>query len=420
MQIELVPIARVIPYARNPRRNEGAIAKVAASIREFGFRQPIVVDPEMVIVVGHTRLEAARKLGLAEVPVHVAHGLSPAQLKAYRIADNRLHEEAEWDEELLECELLELKELDFDLGLTGFDDDEIGRLLDGSDLGILPDADEDRAPELPEAPETEPGELIVLGRHRLLCGDTTSVADMARLMTMAPRADMVFTDPPYNVGYEHEKRAMGRVRVKKFGAIANDSMEPGEYADFLRKALGTLAAALTEGGAAYVCHAEQESVTARGVFAEFFHTASVIIWDKGRFALGAADYHWQHEPIIYGWRLRGRHQWYGDRKQSTVWALERDPSASYVHPMQKPVGLAERAIRNSSPEGGVVLDGFGGSGSTLIAAEKLGRRACVMELDPGYCDVIVRRWETATGKHAIRHKPSQEVIEPSENPEHGS
>ena len=404
MRVELVPITRVIPYARNPRRNQAAIAKVAGSIREFGFRQPIVVDPEMVVVVGHTRLEAARTLGLAEVPVHVAEGLSSAQLKAYRLADNRLHEEAEWDKELLGCELLELKELDFDLELTGFDKSEIEKLFQEAEFGIRPDADEDSAPALVETAETESGELILLGPHRLLCGDATSAEDMARLMDGA-RAQVVFTDPPYNIGYAPEERPLGRNR-KTLGKILNDSLDPGDYSRLLRESLARASEALTEGGVLYVCHAETHSAVVRQIFSEIFHLGSVIIWDKGHFAIGRSDYHWRHEPILYGWRHGDRHEWFGDRKQSTVWEDARERSQDYLHPTQKPVALVERAIGNSSREGDRVLDVFAGSGSTLIAAEKIGRVAYLMELDPRYCDVIVKRWEEATGKRAERRKPS--------------
>jgi DNA modification methylase len=403
MRVELVPITRVIPYARNPRRNEGAVAKVAASIREFGFRQPIVVDPEMVVVVGHTRLEAARRLGMTEVPVHVAEGLTPAQLRAYRLADNRLHEEAEWDEKLLECEILELKDLDFDLSLTGFDPDEIERLLRDDEFGLRLGADEDAAPPLPVKAETAPGELILLGPHRLLCGDATSGADMTRLLD-GERAGLVFTDPPYNVAYEPEKRPLGRAR-RALGGLLNDSMEPSEYEDFLRQSFVEIGSALADGGVVYLCHAEQFSGLVRSTFSEFFHLGSVLIWDKGHFSIGRSDYHWQHEPIAYGWKLGAKHAWHGDRKQSTVWSLARDRSSDYVHPTQKPIALVERALENSSKEGDLVVDPFGGSGSTLIAAEKLGRRAYLMELDPKYCDVIVQRWQDATGRTAERRKP---------------
>jgi DNA modification methylase len=410
MRVELVPITRVIPYARNPRRNEAAISKVAASIREFGFRQPIVVDDGMVVVVGHTRLEAARRLGFEEVPVHVAEGLTPAQLRAYRLADNRLHEDSEWDQKLLECELLELKDLDFDLGLTGFEPDEIERLLRDADFGLRLGADEDAAPELPAVAETEPGELILLGSHRLLCGDATSADDIALLLD-GGRAQMVFTDPPYNVGYEPEKRPLGRVR-RTLGTLLNDSMEPAAYADFLKESFACLRGALAEGGAVYVCHADQQALAVRQVFSEFFHLGSVLIWDKGHFSIGRSDYHWQHEPILYGWVTGVRHGWFGDRKQSTLWAFSRESGRDYVHPTQKPVALIERAIGNSSKVDDVVLDVFAGSGSTLIAAEKLGRHARLMELDPKYCDVIAKRWEEATGKPVERKKPHPAAIEP--------
>lgn len=407
MQIRMVQLSEVIPYARNPRKNESAIGKVAASIREFGFRQPIVVDPNLVIVVGHTRLEAARRLGLTEVPVHIAEGLSAAQLKAYRLADNRLHEDAEWDPRLLECEMLELKDLDFDLGLTGFEKYELDKLLANADGGLLPGADEDAAPDAPEIPETVPGELIVLGRHRLYCGDATNPEHMAALLNGA-KVDITFTDPPYNCGYAPDKRVISKLRgaaKTKHAPLRNDFMQPAAYMDFLRKSMQAIATATRDGGAVYFCHQEQYSVSVRQTFGELFHLAAALVWDKTHFSIGPSDYHWQHEPILYGWRHGTRHTWHGDRKQTSVWSFARERGRDYVHPTQKPVALAEKAIRNSSQENEKVLDAFGGSGSTLMAAEKAARSAYLMELEPGYCDVIVKRWESATGKRVERFRP---------------
>lgn len=399
MNVTMMPIEQVVPYARNPRKNEAAVAKVAASIREFGFRQPIVVDADRVVIVGHTRLLAARTLGLTEVPIHVAENLTPAQVRAYRLADNRTAQEAEWDMDLLALELQELDGANFDLALTGFGEEEILELLNGDgEDGILPSTDEDEAPEPPEDPVTVPGELITLGRHRLLCGDSTRLEDMEALMA-GEAADLIWTDPPYNVAYEG--------KTKDALTIENDAMDDGAFRRFLEDAFLAMASVTRPGGAIYVAHADTEGHNFRGALREAgWLLKQCLVWVKNSMVLGRQDYHWRHEPILYGWKPGAAHRWFADRSQTTVLEYDR-PTRSTDHPTMKPVELVAYCLANSSGNGDVVLDPFGGSGTTLIACEKLGRKARLMELDPRYCDVIIRRWEEATGRKAVRRKPAE-------------
>ncbi len=385
MKIEVLPTDKIIPYARNPRRNEHAVAKVAGSIKEFGFRQPIVVDTEMVIIVGHTRLLAAQQLGMKKVPVHIAEGLTPAQIKAYRLADNRTHEEAEWDEGLLALELGELKEFDFDLDITGFDPDELEKLLAGDGEGLT---DDDDVPEAPEDPITQPGDVWICGDHRLLCGDATIVTDMEKLMAGA-LADMVFTDPPYNVDY------VGK--TAKNLTIKNDKLGKDFYR-FLCDASGNMLMVCK--GAVYICMSSSELDTLQKAFRDAGgHWSTFVIWAKNSFSLGRSDYQRQYEPILYGWKEGNKHFWCGARDQGDVWFVDK-PTSNDIHPTMKPVALVERAIANSSKSRDIVLDSFGGSGTTMIACEKTARSARLLELDPKYCDVIVRRWQEYTGKTA--------------------
>lgn len=433
-------VDKVIPYKRNPRRNEDAVEKVAASIREFGFKQPIVVDKDHVIVVGHTRLLAALRLGIKEVPVLVAADLSPAQVKAYRLADNRVHQEAEWDEELLALELGDLSKLGFNLESTGFDVDEINALLNLEQGGLLPGAKEDAIPETPAKPSTLPGELYLLGKHRLICGDSTDPFTIEKLFSGA-KADAVFTDPPYNVDYDGGATP-SKTRVA--GKISNDHMEDGLFRQFLLRAYSVMFRVLKDGAAVYVCHADSEGLNFRGAFVDAgFKLSGCLVWVKDALVLGRSDYQWQHEPILYGWKPTGAHRWYGDRKSTTVsefmlqapltlvepnvyrlrlgdqWFQIRGenlsvqelettvaripkPRKSDDHPTMKPVALIDKMLRNSTKKNDLVFDPFGGSGSTLISCEKLGRTAYLCELEPKFCDVIVARWETATGKKAKR------------------
>lgn len=392
MKVELVEISRVIPYARNPRRNENAIAKVAASIKEFGFRQPIVVDDEMVIIAGHTRVQAAIQLGLKKVPVHVATGLTAAQIKAYRLADNRTHEESEWDDELLAIELGELDELGFNLDLTGFDAIELEELLaDGDGSGLT---DDDAVPEIPETAITKEGDVWLLGDHRLLCGDSTKAASIKALMG-DELADMIFTDPPYNVDYGQSMKDSVRGTKRK---IKNDNLGD-DFQQFLNDACNEMVKVCK--GAIYICMSSSELHTLQKAFADAGgHWSTFIIWAKNAFTMGRADYQRQYEPILYGWPEGNKHFWCGDRNQSDVWHYDK-PKVNDLHPTMKPVELVARAIENSSKSRDIVLDSFGGSGTTLIACEKLKRQARLIELDPIFCDVIVKRWEEFTGKSAV-------------------
>jgi DNA modification methylase len=397
MKVELIDIGRVIPYARNPRRNEAAIAKVAASIKEYGFRQPIVVDEEMVIIAGHTRLQAAQQLGLTKVPVHTATGLTATQVKAYRLADNRTAQEAEWDDELLGLELGELAEQGFDLDLTGFDGDELEKLLAEIDEGGL--TDDDDVPEAPETPVSKPGDVWVLGNHRLICGDSTDAAVLDTLLD-GQLVDMVFTDPPYNVNYgdtaKDKIRAKGGAKAGR--KIMNDNLG-NEFEAFLTDACANMLRVTK--GALYICMSSSELDTLQSAFrSSGGKWSTFIIWAKNTFTLGRSDYQRQYEPILYGWKEGNDHYWCGARDQGDVWFFNK-PQKNDLHPTMKPVELVCQAVKNSSKSKDIVLDSFGGSGSTLIACEKLGRYARLIELDPAYCDVIVKRWEEFTGKSAM-------------------
>jgi DNA modification methylase len=392
MDIVDLPLERLIPYARNPRKNESAIATVAASLKEFGWRQPIVVDEDMVILAGHTRLEAARQLGLTSAPVHVARGLTPAQAKAYRLMDNRAAENAEWDEALLGLELGDLQGEGFELALTGFDDAELNRLLaalgdeDGSREG------EDEIPETPVEPVSRPGDLWQLGPHRLLCGDSTVATDVERVLGGVTPLLMV-TDPPYGVEYDPGWRnASGAARTRRTGKVLND-----DRADWRE------AWSLFPGDVAYVLHGALHAATViESLEVSGFAVRSQIIWAKERLVLSRGDYHWQHEPLAYCVRKGGKAHWAGDRKQTTLWQIpSRDQDAATVHGTQKPVECMRRPILNNSSPGQAVHEPFMGSGTTLIAAETTGRVCLGIELNPAYVDVAVERWQRFTGKRAV-------------------
>ncbi len=388
LQVTRVPVEALVPYARNARtHSDSQVAQIAASIREFGFTNPILVDGERGIIAGHGRLLAARKLGMTDVPVIELSHLTPAQRKAYTLADNRLALAAGWDEELLGLELAELRDLGFDLSLTGFDADEIGRLLSTATDGLT---DPDDVPEVPTAPVTRLGDVWVLGRHRLICGDSTKLADVQQVLGAGRLADMAFIDPPYNVAYQ------GGTAARM--TIANDALGAG-FLDFLRPALANLLSATS--GACYVCMSSSEWPTLHRAWQEAGGKwSSTIIWAKNTFALGRADYHQQFEAMLYGWKAGAQHYWCGARDQGNVWNFDK-PARNDLHPTMKPVALVERAISNSSKPGDTVLDMFGGSGTTMIAAERTGRSAALVELDPVYADVIVQRWQAFTGERAV-------------------
>ncbi|MDD3677460.1 site-specific DNA-methyltransferase [Thauera propionica] len=396
-KIEHWPIERLLPYIRNPRtHSDEQIAQIAASIAEFGFVNPILVGGDGIIVAGHGRLAAARKLNLAEVPVVVLDHLTPTQRRALVIADNRIAENAGWDEELLRVELESLREDGFDLDLLGFDDAALADLLADEETPKDGLTDDDAAPEVQETPVSRPGDVWIMGPHRLVCGDATTAEAYAQLLPNGERADMVFTDPPYNVNYANS--ANDKLRGKH-RPILNDALGEGFY-DFLYDALSLLVAHTR--GAIYVAMSSSELDTLQAAFrAAGGHWSTFIIWAKNTFTLGRSDYQRQYEPILYGWREGATRYWCGDRDQGDVWHIDK-PRVNDLHPTMKPVELVERAIRNSSRPGDVVLDPFAGSGTTLIAAEKTGRVARLIELDPKYADVIVRRWQDWTGQQATR------------------
>jgi len=378
-KIEKWNIDKLIPYAKNSRtHSEAQVAQIAASMKEWGWTNPILVDEGGQIIAGHGRVLAARKLGVKEIPVMIAEGWSDIKKKAYVIADNKLALNAGWDAELLRLEIEELKEVDFDINLLGFTDEE---LSDMKDLEVVEGlTDEDAVPETPVEPKTKLGDIYILGNHRLMCGDSTSIDDVDKLMD-GQKADMVFTDPPYGVDYK---------------GINNDSRDGLE--DLLRGSFGNYLAISKSGAAIYCFHSDRCADVFHSTFREFFHFSSMIIWAKNSLTLSQTDYQSQHEPCLYGWMKNGSHSWYSDRKQTSVWRFDKERVEGHTTP--KPVALVEKAIINSSKGGDIVVDLFGGSGSTLIASEKIGRKAYLMELDPKYCDVIVKRWEDFTGKKA--------------------
>jgi DNA modification methylase len=396
--VEWLETATLIPYAKNSRtHSEAQVAQIAGSIKEFGFNNPVLIDEDNGIIAGHGRVMAAQKLGLQAVPcIRLAH-LSETQRKAYVIADNRLALNAGWDDQMLTVELQELNAESFDLSLLGFEADELNALLNPikETEGLT---DEDAVPEVPEEPKTKPGDIYKLGRHRLMCGDSTSIDAVEKLMD-GQRADMIFTDPPWNVNYGAVDK--GNAQGYKPRTILNDHMSEEKWDDFITSVCGSLFAASKAGCPIYVVMSAQEwPVVDKCLRQAGFHWSSTIIWAKDRLVLSRKDYHTQYEPIWYGWNeSAARLVEVADRKQSDLWQVDR-PSKSDLHPTTKPVELVERALQNSSEARANVLDLFGGSGSTLIACEKSGRINFSMELDPKYCDVIVKRWEDFTGQKA--------------------
>ena len=381
----------LIPYARNSRtHSDEQVAQIAASIKEFGFLNPIIVDGDSGIIAGHGRVLAAQKLGMKSLPCIEASHLTGAQRKAYVIADNKLALNAGWDDELLRVELDELGELGFDLELTGFSLDEIEALqVDPEPEEGL--TDEDAVPEAPEQPVTVEGDVWVLGNHRLMCGDSTSIDALEKLCGDR-HVDMWLTDPPYNVAYEG--------KTKDALKIKNDQMVDSDFRQFLRDCYVAADSVMKAGAVFYIWHADLEGYNFRGAAMDAgWKVRQCLIWKKQTLVMGRQDYHWKHEPCLYGWKDGAGHLWAADRKQTTILEFDR-PSRNGEHPTMKPVALFEYQMLNNTKGGDIVLDSFGGSGTTVIAAEKNGRVGYLMELDPKYCDVIIKRWQDFTGKAA--------------------
>lgn len=404
MQIEQIGIEELLPYAKNSRtHSDEQTAQIAASIKEFGFTNPVLIDNENQIIAGHGRILAARKLKMKEVPCIRLGYLTETQKKAYVIADNKLGLNSGWDDELLALEIADLKDEDFDISLLGFSDDELANLADQIAEEVEGLTDEDEAPEPPEEPITKLGDIYVMGKHRLMCGNSTNQNDIEKLCNHE-LVDMWLTDPPYNVDMTSknemlEKAGKARKDKSSFG-IANDAMSNEEFRQFLRDAYVTADIVMKPGAVFYIWHADSEGYNFRGAAQDAgWKVRQCLIWRKSVFAIGRSDYHWKHEPCLYGWKDGSGHLWASDRKQTTVLDFDK-PSKSGEHPTMKPVALFEYQMLNNTKGGDIVLDSFGGSGTTLIAAEKNGRVARIMELDPKYCDVIVKRWENFTGKKA--------------------
>ena len=384
--MQLVSLDKLVPYVNNARTHSPEqIGKLRSSLREFGFINPIIIDRGFGIIAGHGRVLAAREEGIKEVPCVFVDHLTEAQKKAYIIADNRMALDAGWDEELLRVEIEALQAEAFDLSLTGFGSDEIADLLGGDDEEVKDD-DYDLTEALEKAAFVEKGDVWVVGKHRLYCGDATNPDDVAKLMD-GHRANLIVTDPPYGVSF----------KSKSGLTIQNDSMKDEEFYTFLRKAFDNMVAHMESGGSAYVFHADTEGLTFRRAFMDAgFHLAGVCIWAKNSLVLGRSDYQWQHEPVLYGFLQNGKHRWYSDRKQTTIWNFDK-PKRNANHPTSKPLDLLAYPISNSSQENAIVLDTFGGSGSTLMACEAANRICYTMELDEKYASVILRRYVDDTG-----------------------
>jgi DNA modification methylase len=396
-KVERRPISELIPYARNSRtHSDTQVAQIAASIREWGWTMPILVDEDGNVIAGHGRIMAAQKLGIADVPCMTATGWSEAKRRAYVIADNKLALNAGWDDEMLRVEFGELRDLDFDLSLTGFDDSEIDALFPTEATQGL--TDEDAVPEVPAVPVTVEGDVWLLGRHRLMCGDSTSIDAVERLCE-GQLVDMWLTDPPYNVAYE------GGTKEKL--TIKNDSMGDDQFRQFLRDAYVAADAVMKAGAVFYIWHADLEGYNFRGAAKDAGWTVrQCLIWKKSSLVLGRQDYQWIHEPCLYGWKDGAAHLWAADRKQTTILQFDK-PSRNGEHPTMKPVELFEYQVLNNTKGSDLVLDSFAGSGTTAIACEKHGRNARLMELDPKYSDVIIKRWQDFTGQQATLEATGQ-------------
>ena len=401
--IKKVKVSDLIPYANNSRtHSDEQVLQIASSIKEFGFLNPIIIDGDNGIIAGHGRVMAAKKLGIDELPCIDASHLTEAQKKAYIIADNKLALNAGWDDEILRIEFDALKELDFDLELTGFSLDEI----DGLEIEeIAPEYEEDADGEItepPAEPVTKEGDVWILGKHRLMCGDSTSI-DAVEKLCNNQLVDMWLTDPPYNVAVVGGNRADSpEERMRKGGkVIENDSMSDEDFRQFLKDCYIAADSVMKQGAVFYIWHADAEGYNFRGAAIDMgWKVRQCLIWNKSSLVMSRQDYHWKHEPCLYGWKEGAGHLWASDRKQTTILNFDR-PGRNGEHPTMKPIELFEYCLMNNTKGGDIVLDSFGGSGTTMIACEKSGRTGYLMELDPKYCDVIINRWQTLTGKDAV-------------------
>ena len=428
MNIQNIPVDKIIPYKQNPRKNDDAVNIVKKSLKEFGFQQPLVLDANYEIVVGHTRYNAALKLGMNEIPCILAEHLSNEQIKAYRIMDNKSAEYSKWNTDLLTKEIIELLESDYDISLTGFTQNELKDMdinVDLDDLASQGLSDEDDVPEISGEYVNKVGDVWMMGEHRLMCGDSTDKATVTKLMN-GQRADMVFTDPPYNVAVEQSA-----------GTIMNDDMDAEDFKDFLAETYKRYYENMKLGAVIYVAHSEAERASFTKEFVDAgFKLAQNLIWNKQHAVISRQDYNWKHEPILYGWKEGAGHYYCEDFTQTTVIENKPDynrmeknelievikkmtenftatvidfdkPNKSELHPTMKPVGLVQRLIQNSSKQDWLVLDLFGGAGSTLIASVKAKRKCYMMELDPRFADVIIERWQKYTGKEAIHESTNK-------------
>lgn len=380
-EMQLISIDKLVPYVNNARTHSAEqIIKLRSSLREFGFVNPIIIDRDFNVIAGHGRLMAAKEEGINEVPCVFADFLTDAQKKAYILADNRMAMDAGWDEELLKIEMEELQNLGYDLGYTGFDEKELADLF-GIDDKEVKDDDFDLTAALEKASFVERGDVWFVGKHKLMCGDATSSEDVAKLME-DKKANLILTDPPYNVAFKSSDGL----------TIQNDSMKNNDFYEFLFSSFKNMAEHLEKGGAAYIFHADTEGLNFRKAFIDAgFHLAGCCIWVKDSLVLGRSDYQWQHEPVLYGFMQNGKHPWYSDRKQTTIWNFDK-PKKNSNHPTSKPLDLLAYPINNSTQANAIVIDTFGGSGSTLMACEQMNRICYTMELDEKYASVILRRY----------------------------
>lgn len=388
-EMQLVAVSKLIPYVNNARTHSAEqVMKLRSSLREFGFINPVIIDREFNVIAGHGRILAAKEEGILEVPCVFVDYLTEAQKKAYILADNRMAMDAGWDEELLRIEIEALQSEDFDIGLTGFDESEIADLFGSDDTSGVKDDDYDLSAALEKAAFVKRGDIWTVGRHRLMCGDATSSEDVVALMD-GKKANLIITDPPYNVAFESSDGL----------SIKNDKMANDKFYEFLLSAFKNMAAHLEKGGSAYVFHADTEGLNFRKAFMDAgFHLSGCCIWVKNSLVLGRSDYQWQHEPVLYGFLQNGKHYWSKNagRSQTTIWNFDK-PKKNKNHPTSKPLDLLAYPIGNSSQENAIVIDTFGGSGSTLMTCEQTNRICYTMELDEKYASVILRRYVEDTG-----------------------